>query len=113
LGIDVLLVEPSGFATNWAGASANETGPDHAIEDYEATAGENRRQFRLNAGKEAGDPERAAAAILDVVDSGDLPDRLPLGNFAYDGILEHLDQVRTDIQRRELVSRGADRPDAA
>jgi NAD(P)-dependent dehydrogenase (short-subunit alcohol dehydrogenase family) len=113
LGIDILLVEPSGFATNWAGASANETGPDHAIEDYQATAGENRRQFRLNAGKEAGDPERAAAAILEVVDSGDLPDRLPLGNFAYDGILEHLDHVRTDIQSRELVSRGADRPDAA
>ena len=63
--------------------------------------------------KEAGDPERAAAAILDVVDSGDLPDRLPLGNFAYDGILEHLDHVRTDIQSRERVSRGADRPDAA
>src|SRR5207342_2505996 len=38
LGIDILLVEPSGFATNWAGASANETGPDHAIEDYEGTA---------------------------------------------------------------------------
>jgi hypothetical protein len=36
-----------------------------------------------------------------------------LRNFALDGILEHLDYVRADIQSRELVSRGADRPDAA
>jgi hypothetical protein len=37
----------------------------------------------------------------------------PLGNFGYDGILEHIDHIRADIQSRELVSRGADRPDAA
>jgi NAD(P)-dependent dehydrogenase (short-subunit alcohol dehydrogenase family) len=85
----------------------------HRVAVTARNPGENRRQFRVNAGKEAGDSERAAAVILDVVDSGDLPERLPLGNFAYDGILEHFDHVRADIQGRELLSRGADRPEAA
>jgi len=43
----------------------------HRVAVTARNRGENRRQFRVNAGKEAGDSERAAAVILDVVDSGD------------------------------------------
>jgi NAD(P)-dependent dehydrogenase (short-subunit alcohol dehydrogenase family) len=109
LGIRVVLVSPSGFATDWAGNSAAETRPEHEIADYAETAGANRRGFRANAGQEAGDPKRAAVAIVDVAHDDNPPLRLPLGNFAYDGLLEKLDQVRDDIADREHVSRGADR----
>ncbi len=37
LGIQVMVVNPSGFRTDWAGRSANES--EHPIEDYLATAG--------------------------------------------------------------------------
>ena len=37
LGIAVMVVEPSGFRTDWAGRSANESA--HQIDDYMATAG--------------------------------------------------------------------------
>jgi NAD(P)-dependent dehydrogenase (short-subunit alcohol dehydrogenase family) len=44
LGVKVLIVEPSGFRTDWAGRSANET--QHRIADYDATAGERNRMMR-------------------------------------------------------------------
>ena len=113
LGIRVVLISPSGFATDWAGNSAAETPPDREIADYADTAGANRRNLRANAGKEAGDPKRAAVAIVDVAHDDAPPLRLPLGNFAYDGLVEKLDQVRDDIAAREHISRSADRDDAS
>ncbi len=110
LGIRVVLIEPSGFATDWAGNSAAEIGADHVIADYDTTAGAQRRSFRATAGQEPGDPARAAAAIVDVAHETNPPKRLPLGNYAYDGLLEKLDMVRADVAEREAISRGADRP---
>ena len=83
--------------------------PRARFADYADTAGAYRRNFRANAGQEAGDPERAAVAIVDVAHDDAPPLRLPLGNFAYDGLLEKLDQVRDDIAAREHISRSADR----
>lgn len=110
LGIRVVIVEPSGFATDWAGSSAAEVSALDAIADYDQTAGAQRRTFRENVGSEPGDPARAASAIVDVAHDANPPHRLPLGAFAYDGILEKFDAVRADIAPREAVSRGADRP---
>jgi NAD(P)-dependent dehydrogenase (short-subunit alcohol dehydrogenase family) len=109
LGIRVVLIEPSAFSTDWAGNSAAETAPGREIDDYADTAGANRIGSREQAGKEPGDPARAAIAIVDVAHDANPPKRLPLGNYAYDGILEKLDSVRADIAAREQVSRGADR----
>ena len=109
LGIKVVIVEPSGFATDWAGSSAAEVAPDRVIGDYEDTAGARLRTFRTSAGREVGDPRRAAAAMVDVARDPNPPLRLPLGNYAYDGLLEHLDMVRADVVAREALSRSADR----
>ncbi|WP_460798676.1 oxidoreductase [Microbacterium sp. GXF0217] len=109
LGIRVVLVEPSAFATDWAGSSAAEVETNGVIADYDETAGAQRRTFRENVGSEPGDPKLAAVAIVDVAHDAAPPQRLPLGNFAYDGILEKFDAVREDIAARESVSRGADR----
>lgn len=109
LGIRVVLIEPSGFATDWAGNSAAEVAPEAEIADYAATAGAQRQRFRQGAGSEPGDPARAATAILDVAHDVAPPKRLPLGNYAYDGLLEKLDAVRADVAAREAVSRSADR----
>lgn len=109
LGIRVVLVEPSSFSTDWAGSSAAETLPENEIADYESTAGANRRGMRAVSGKEAGDPVRAAIAIVDAAHDANPPLRLPLGNFAFDALIEKLDSVRADVSPRESVSRGADR----
>ena len=110
LGIKVMLVEPSGFRTDWAGRSANET--EHQIADYADTADKNIRQLRAVSGNQSGDPTRAAVAIVQAVESPNPPHRLLLGNDAYDGAISKLDELRAEFIEWEAVSRGADFPEA-
>lgn len=109
LGIQVVIVEPGPFATDWAGNSAAEVSEADAITDYDQSAGKQRRSFRENVGQEPGDPAKAARVIVDVAHDDHPPLRLPLGNFGYDGMLEKFDVVRKDVAPREAASRSADR----
>ncbi len=108
LGIKVMLVEPSGFRTDWAGRSANES--KHQIKDYAKTAGEWRREIRNDSGKQPGDPVRAVQAIVKAVESLHPPHHLLLGNNAYDGAISKIDELRKEFSAWESVSRGADFP---
>lgn len=108
LGLDVMVVEPSGFRTNWA-ASSNEV--ESTIEDYDQTAGQARRAYHQSVGNQAGDPARAAAAIYEAALSAQPPQRLLLGNEAVDVALAKAAALQADITAWEHVSRGADFPD--
>ncbi|MFZ4775404.1 MAG: oxidoreductase [Terrimicrobiaceae bacterium] len=108
LGIRVMLVEPSGFRTDWAGRSANESRAQ--IADYAVTAGEWRSEIRAESGSQAGDPVRAACAILRAVESQAPPHRLLLGNNAYDAATAKLKTLSKEFSAWEAVSRGADFP---
>lgn len=108
LGIKVMLVEPSGFRTDWAGRSANES--KHQIEDYAATAGDYRSRMRALSGKQSGDPVRAAHAIVKAVESQNPPHHLLLGNDAYETAMTKLDGLRKEFAACESISRGADFP---
>ena len=111
LGIRVMLVEPSGFRTDWAGRSANES--KNVIADYAATAGTWRREVRASSGHQPGDPVRAARAIIKAVESLHPPHHLLLGNDAYNAATAKLDDLRQQYAAWEAVARGADFPPAA
>ncbi len=111
LGLRVMLVEPSGFRTDWAGRSANESAIQ--IEDYHATAGATRAAVRSSSGKQPGDPVRAARAVLSAVASGHPPHHLLLGNDAFEGAMAKLEELRKDFLAGEDAARGADFPQAA
>lgn len=111
LGIKVMLVEPSGFRTDWAGRSANES--KRQIDDYAATAGARRSQSRAISGKQPGDPVRAAHAILKAIESPNPPHHLLLGNEAYEEATAKLEALRKEFSAWEAVSRGADFPKEA
>ncbi len=108
LGIKVMLVEPSGFRTDWAGRSANET--KHQIDDYAKTAGQVRKHIRSISGKQSGDPVRAVNAIVQAVESPNPPHHLLLGNDAFEGAIAKLDGLRKEFSEWETVARGADFP---
>ncbi len=108
LGIQVMVVEPSGFRTDWAGRSANESA--HQIGDYMATAGNVRIKLRADSGHQPGDPVRAVQAIIKAVASGVPPHRLLLGNDAFEGAMAEIEALRKVYAAGEAVARAADFP---
>lgn len=110
LGIKVTIIAPSGFRTDWAGRSANDA--KKQIDDYSETAGKSAGMIREYSGNQPGDPERAAQAMIDVVESENPPLRLLLGKAALKGAREKLEELKTDFDAWEETTTGADFPDA-
>jgi NAD(P)-dependent dehydrogenase (short-subunit alcohol dehydrogenase family) len=77
-GVAVTLVEPGGFDTDWAGASARSSSPHPAYEAMRAEAAARRN------GQAPGDPAAAAAALLEIVDMPHPPLRALFGAQAND-----------------------------
>ncbi len=105
LGIKVLIVEPGQFRTSLFG---NGTASDTELPDYAGTVGPKRAIVDAGDGTAPGDPAKAAAAIRAALDAPDTPLRLPLGPDAVEGILAHLDAVRTEVTTWEKTARATD-----
>jgi NAD(P)-dependent dehydrogenase (short-subunit alcohol dehydrogenase family) len=106
LGIHATVVEPGAFRTDFAGRSLTQA--EHAIVDYAETAGRRRKELDRVHGTQPGDPARAAAALVDTVESGDPPYLLLLGNDAVDAVRTALAALRDDIDTWETTSRSTD-----
>lgn len=102
LGIRVLVVEPGAFRTSFSGAGLLESVP---IPAYQATVGPTRAMIKGIDGSQPGDPVKAAAAIRAALDADNPPLRLPLGDDAVDGILDHLAVVAAEVRAWEATSR--------
>ena len=109
LGINVIIVEPSGFRTDWAGRSANEA--ENTIGDYAETAGANQAAIRGYSGNQPGDPVRAAKAIVKAVKSENPPKNLLLGRAALKGARLKIENLKQDFDAWAEISEGADFPE--
>ncbi|PWK77539.1 NADP-dependent 3-hydroxy acid dehydrogenase YdfG [Mucilaginibacter oryzae] len=109
LGIKVTVIAPSGFRTDWAGRSANNS--KIVIDDYKETAGTNKNNIRGYSGKQPGDPERAAKAIVAAVEAENPPLRLLLGKAALKGARNKLQELQRDFDAWEDTTTGADFPE--
>ena len=101
-GVQVMIVEPSGFRTDWAGSSMTV----HDIgEAYAPTVGAMNSRVRQGAAGPAGDPTRAAAILVQVAKRRHLPHHLPLGvnatelSIRLDAQLLAQDREWTDVSR--------------
>ncbi len=110
LGIKVMLVQPSGFRTDWAGRSANDA--TNKIDDYAETAGATQATIRGYSGNQAGDPIRAAKAIVAAVEAENPPFNLLLGRAALKNALQKLDDLKRDFDTWAETTEGADFPEA-
>lgn len=81
LGIHVTLVEPGAFRTEFAG-DVNMR-PVNRIDAYRAMVEPFETYLETSAGKQMGDPAKAAQRMLDVVASAAPPVRLMLGRDAF------------------------------
>ncbi len=108
LGIKVTVIAPSGFRTDWAGRSANNS--KIVIDDYKETAGTNKDNIRGYSGNQPGDPVRAAKAMIKAVESENPPLRLLLGEAALKGARNKLDVLKKDFDTWEETTVGADFP---
>jgi NAD(P)-dependent dehydrogenase (short-subunit alcohol dehydrogenase family) len=81
-GVRVTIVEPGNFRTEFAG-EANMR-PADKLEAYRSTIEPIERFLYGQAGRQAGDPAKAAALMMDVVDADAPPLRLMLGADAYE-----------------------------
>lgn len=82
-GINVTLIEPSGFSTDWATVSAFHSQP---IEDYE---GLRKAVYESFGNTESGDPKATGDAILKVIDAENPPLRVLFGK----GLVEFMEST--------------------
>jgi NAD(P)-dependent dehydrogenase (short-subunit alcohol dehydrogenase family) len=107
LGIQVTVVEPGGFATDWSGSSMKIY---PSAPDYEATVGAMNSALRRNTATARGVPAKAAAALFALASMDRQPRRLLLGSDAYLLARCTLDELRAsdDAHRALTVSTDAD-----
>lgn len=101
LGINVTAIEPGGFRTDFASRSLTQS--TTAIGDYADTAGKRRKEHDTAHGTQPGDPDKAARAIMAVVDSPNPPGLLVLGTDAFGAFGKVAEAQRAELdQWREL-----------
>ena len=102
-GIHVTALAPGQFRTDWAGRSMERT--PRSIADYDAVMDPIRAARQAKSGNQPGDPDRAAQALLRLVEADVPPTRLFLGEDALGLVNQKLDQMRAETMAWAAVSR--------
>ena len=105
-GVHVTAVAPGSFRTDWAGRSMVRSG--RSIADYDALFDPVRAARESKSGNQAGDPRKAAQALLKIVEAPNPPVHLLLGNDAVDLVKAKLTALQTEIDAWEALSRSTD-----
>ena len=108
LGVQVMVVEPGPFRTEFLGRSGVEA--KERISDYEPTAGKTREYFLTQSGKQPGDPQRAVEAVVAAVGDPNPPKHLLLGKIALSRFRKRLDDWKAELDRWQATTEGADFP---
>ena len=94
-GVKVTALAPGSFRTDWAGRSMVRS--ERSISDYDALFGPIRQARQDKSGRQIGDPERAAHAVLALAAMDDPPVHLLLGSGALElvraGLTGRLEQI--------------------
>src|ERR1044072_3407490 len=102
-GIHVTAVAPGAFRTSFLSpGSLNLT--QHPIDAYQEVRASHAKFLQMD-GQQAGDPEKAAAAMIRITESAQPPVLLLLGGDAYQRALTKLEKLHQDYQKWETISK--------
>jgi NAD(P)-dependent dehydrogenase (short-subunit alcohol dehydrogenase family) len=110
LGIDVIIVEPGYFRTDFLDASSLST-EGKVIDDYAETAGATRQHASDVNHEQPGDPVKAAAAIVEIASADRPPLRIQLGRDAFEGVAGKLRFVADEQKAWHDLSVSTDHDD--
>jgi NAD(P)-dependent dehydrogenase (short-subunit alcohol dehydrogenase family) len=102
-GIRVTALAPGQFRTDWAGRSMDRT--PRSIADYDAVMNPIRVARQAKSGNQPGDPDKAAQALLHLVEAENPPTRLFLGEDALGLVVQKLEQMKREIAAWDALSR--------
>ena len=111
LGIHITVVNPGPFRTNFHGSSLKLA--KKKIESYGIVHERQERAKNEVDGNQAGDPIKAADAILSVIEMDAPPFTLPLGAFSYGEIPTSLQRTLDEIEAFKSIGLPTDFPDAS
>ena len=103
LGIKATLIEPNGYSTDWAGASASQASSE--IGDYDVV----RKGFADGAADADswGNPAATIQPVLDLVNNPNPPLRLLFGKVAYGSMVNILKRRQAEVEEWKEVSLAA------
>lgn len=107
-GIRVVAVAPGSFRTDWAGRSLQRT--SKSINAYSFGGELHYAEVAKRVGKQPGDPVRAAHAIIDAVQSENLPGHLVLGKSGVKLVRDKIDTLTAELDHWQKVAENCDYP---
>ncbi|RVU02860.1 SDR family NAD(P)-dependent oxidoreductase [Mucilaginibacter limnophilus] len=102
-GVKVTVVAPGAFRTSFLNENSINYA-QHPIDAYTAVRANQARYLQMD-GKQSGDPENAAAAIINVAQMDNPPLYLLLGEDAYERAMAKLDRLEKEFLLNEELSK--------
>lgn len=105
-GVHVTTLCPGSFRTDWAGRSMVRT--ERSIPDYDAQFDPIRQARIEKSGRQLGDPEKLAAAVLSLITSDNPPPQLLLGSDALKLVSERILRLQQEIEAWKALTVSTD-----
>lgn len=105
-GVRVMTLCPGSFRTDWAGRSMVRT--ERSIADYDALFDPIREARQAVSGKQLGDPEKLAAAVLTMIETDNPPPQLLLGSDALKHITARIERLQQEVEAWKAVTLSTD-----
>ncbi|WCJ64987.1 oxidoreductase [Agrobacterium tumefaciens] len=105
-GVHVTTLCPGSFRTDWAGRSMVRT--ERSIADYNILFDPIREARQAVSGKQLGNPQKLAAAVLTLLESDNPPPQLLLGSDAFKHVTARIERLQQEIEACKSLTLSTD-----
>ena len=105
-GVHVTTLCPGSFRTDWAGRSMIRT--ERSIADYDSLFDPIREARQAVSGKQLGNPQKLAAAVLTLIESDNPPPQLLLGSDALRHVTARIERLQQEVEAWKDVTVSTD-----